>query len=118
MASACRPDSNMGEESEATIPPLDLPTVLSPQQDGNKKPQQILSDVVCDHSTAVSQDYSPDSGLRGHGAKQTQTALLTETTSTVTTPTSTETSVTHISPLHRPTRTRKFPNKLSWDLQF
>ena len=50
MASACRPDSNMGEESEATIPPLDLPTVpedvLSPQQDGNKKPQQILSDVV------------------------------------------------------------------------
>ena len=35
----------MGEESEAALPPLDLPTVpegvLSPQQDGSEKPQQI-----------------------------------------------------------------------------
>ena len=100
---------NMGEESEAAVIPLDLPIVpedvLSPQQDGSEKPQQILSDVVCDHSTAAS-----------HEAQQTQTALLTETTSTVTTPTATETSTTHIPPLRRSTRTRKFPNKLGWDL--
>ena len=111
---------NMAEESEATIPPLNLPTIpedeLSPQQDGNEKPQQILSDVVCDHSTVVSQDYFPDPELGGHRSKETQTALLTETTSTVTTPISTETSTTHIPPLRRSTRTKKFPNKLGWDL--
>ena len=100
---------NTGEESEAALPPPDLPKVpedvLSPQQDGSEKPQQILSDVGCDRGTAAS-----------HEAPQTQTALLTETSSTVTTPTATETSTTHIPPLRRSTRTRKFPNRLGWNL--
>ena len=99
----------MGEESEAALPLMDLPTVpkgvLSPQQEGSQKSQQILSEFGCDHGTAAS-----------HKAQQTQTALLTETTSTVTTPTTTETSATHIPPLRRFTTTRTFPNRLGWDL--